>query len=464
MFTAQQAEAVLQRALARGADFAELYLENSSYSSIRCRNERVENLSSSRQCGAGVRVFLGCETAYAYSSGWELEDLLRAADDAASALSPGGTILRPQPWKGSLPEMQVYDFPYAHISMEEKLELMRRTSRAGQAEDSKISQMQVFYLDEDKEVLVFNSEGLQNQDHRCYGRLLISAIATADDGRMMTAGERGGTTEDFRYFREQDWEEIAKTAARRAVRMLEAPECPAAVLPVVIDSGFGGVIFHEACGHSLESSSVAYGDSVFSGKLGQPIAAPCVSAMDDGTLAGAWGSLRMDDEGHPTQQNLLIENGILKSYLVDRLGSRMMGVEATGSARRENYRIAPTSRMNNTFILPGQDDPEAMICELAEGLYAKTLGGGSVNPLTGEFNFAVEEGYWIRNGQLLTPVRGATLIGKGSEVLMKIDRVSKNLALSDGMCGASSGSVPVCVGQPRLRVSELTIGGSGGAL
>ena len=223
--------------------------------------------------------------------------------------------------------------------------------------------------------------------------------------------------------------------------------------------GFGGVIFHEACGHALEATSVAPGMSVFAGKLGQQIAAPCVTAIDDGTMPNEWGSENIDDEGTPTTRLVLIENGILRNYMVDRLNGRKMGMAPTGSARRENYTYAPTSRMRNTFIAPGHDDEDEMIRTMGDGLYAAQMGGGSVNPATGEFNFAVQEGYLVRDGKIVSPVRGASLIGKGEQILMRIDRVGQHMTMGQGMCGSLSGSVPTNVGQPTIRVSSLTVGG-----
>ena len=246
--------------------------------------------------------------------------------------------------------------------------------------------------------------------------------------------------------------QLAIIAAKQAVTMLHAELCPAGTFPVVIDGGFGGVIFHEACGHSLEATSVSKGNSVFCNKLGQKIAADCVSAVDDGTMEGEWGTLHMDDEGTPTRRNLLIENGILKTYMIDRLGGRRMGMAPTGSSRRQDYTYAPTSRMTNTFICAGQDDPEEMIRTMGDGLYAAAMGGGSVNPLTGEFNFAVREGYWVKDGKIYCPVRGATLVGSGAQILMNIDRVGPEMWMAAGMCGSVSGSIPANVGQPRIRV------------
>jgi TldD protein len=241
--------------------------------------------------------------------------------------------------------------------------------------------------------------------------------------------------------------------------MLHAPECPAGVMPVVIDNGFGGVIFHEACGHSLEATSVAFGMSVFCDKLSQKIAADCVTAIDDGTLPNEWGSLRVDDEGMPTNRLVLIENGILKNYMIDKLNAKRMKMPPTGSGRRQSYALAPTSRMRNTYIAAGNDDEAAMIATMGDGLYAKKLGGGSVDPATGIFNFAVSEGYLVKDGKIVSPVRGASLIGKGADILLQIDRVGRDMKMAQGMCGSISGSIPVNVGQPMIRVKQMTVGG-----
>ena len=284
----------------------------------------------------------------------------------------------------------------------------------------------------------------------------MSTVASAN-GEIQTGFEGPGAGRGFEFFSDLDIEGAAQQAAQTAITMLHAPYAPAGKMAVAVGGGFGGVIFHEACGHSLEATAVAKGNSEFTGRLGQKIASEKVTALDDGTLPGAWGSIGYDDEGHPSQRNVLIEKGILKGYLIDHMGSRRMGMPATGSGRRQNYRYAPTSRMTNTFIADGED--ENVIAGMQSGLYAKKMGGGSVNPLTGEFNFAVQEGYLVKNGQIDRPVRGATLIGKGSEVLQKIDAVEKGMWMGEGMCGSISGSVPTCVGEPLIRVSEILVGG-----
>ena len=271
---------------------------------------------------------------------------------------------------------------------------------------------------------------------------------------MSTGASRG-----FEFFEKMNIEDYGREASRIAKTVLHADYCPGGKMPVIIDNGFGGVIFHEACGHGLEASSVAKGNSVFAGKLGQKIANSVVSAVDDGTIPNEWGTLNIDDEGTPTKRNLLIENGILKNYMIDKLNGRRMGMESTGSGRRESYKYAPTSRMTNTFILSGKSSLDEMIASTEKGLYAKYMGGGSVNPATGNFNFAVLEGYLIENGKITSPVRGATLIGNGAEILMKIDMVGNNSALAQGMCGSVSGSIPASVGQPAIKVGEITVGG-----
>lgn len=319
--------------------------------------------------------------------------------------------------------------------------------------------MKAGYFDESQKVLIANSEGLWAEDSRVRTRLFIEAIAMED-----TEKQRGyvapGAQKGFEFYNEVDLRELAESAADTAVRMLEARPCPGGKMPVVIDNGFGGVIFHEACGHGMEATAVAKGKGPYAGKLGQQVVSTKISAVDDGTVTGAWGSLHIDDEGTHSRRNVLIENGILKGYLIDKLNGRRMNMSPTGSARRQSYRYAPTSRMTNTYILPGKDKLEEMISGTEYGLYAKTMGGGSVNTTTGDFNFAVLEGYMIEKGKLAYPVKGATLIGNGRQTMYDVDMVGDNFAPGQGMCGSISGSIPVNVGQPALRVAQLTVGGS----
>lgn len=339
-----------------------------------------------------------------------------------------------------------------------KINIIKTAYKAAKTYSSEIVQVTAGYKDVDQKVLIANSEGLLIEDRRVRTRIFIQSIAS-NGVENQTGFEGPGRMMGFEMFDIIDPEYYGKEASRTAVTMLHAPVCPAGKMTVAIDNGFGGVIFHEACGHALEATAVAKGNSVFAGKLGQKIASDKVTAIDDGTISNEWGSINIDDEGTPSQKNILIENGILKGYMIDKLNGRRMNMKPTGNARRQSYKYAPTSRMTNTYIAAGSDENEAIIGSIDNGLYAKKMGGGSVNPVTGEFNFAVAEGYLVKNGQIDMPVRGATLIGKGAEILMNIDMVGKDIRLGQGMCGSISGSVPANVGQPMIRVSSITVGG-----
>ena len=321
--------------------------------------------------------------------------------------------------------------------------------------------MTVDYRDEEQKVLIANSEGLYIEDQRIRSSLLIEAVASGDT-EVQTGAHEPGAQKGFEFYEDIDIKHYAKDAARIAVTLLNADQCPRGKFPVILDNGFGGVIFHEACGHGLEASFVAKGNSVFANRIGEKVAPHFVTYIDDGTISNGWGSSNIDDEGEKTRKNILIENGILKGYLIDKLNGRRMGMSTTGSSRRASYKFAPTSRMTNTYLAPGQSTPEEIIANTEFGLYAKQMGGGSVNAATGDYNFAVAEAYIVRNGKIAEPVRGATLIGNGPSTLKRIDMIGNNLDLGQGMCGASSGFIPVNVGQPMIRVSELIVGGRKG--
>ena len=346
----------------------------------------------------------------------------------------------------------------AEADIKDRCDLLRLATGAARAYDSRIVQSVGNLITVDHTIQIANTEGLLKTDRHIRTRMAVNAVASSGSENQSGSCSpgRGMGLEVFDLFNP---EEIGRTAAAQAITNLEADYCPAGQMPVAIENGFGGVIFHEACGHSLEATSVATGRSQMCGKLGQKIANEKVTAIDYGTIPNAWGSVNIDDEGNPTQRNVLIEKGVLKSYMVDRLGSRRMGMPMTGNSRRQDYNYEPTSRMTNTFIDNGPDKNEDIIASIEYGLYAKQMGGGSVHPLTGDFNFAVSEGYIVRNGKICEAVRGASLIGKGSDILMNIEMVGQNLATGQGMCGSSSGSVPTDVGQPLIRVSKITVGG-----
>ncbi len=459
MLTRALAGEVLKKALSTGGDFAEIYMEDNLSSNLSWLDGRVENALSARTHGAGIRVFLHFFETYAYTNDTSRAGLLLCAEKAAQALSATAKRAKtPYLVGSSIGNAHPADILPFYVPGERKAELLMRACNAARSVSPEIRQVAARVLDGDKTVWIANSEGVFTQDRRVRTRFVVSAVA-ASGSENQDGMEGPGALMGFEFLEGLDIEKLAKKAAKTAITMLHAPHCPAGVMPVAIESGFGGVIFHEACGHALEATSVAKGASVFCGKLGQKIAADCVSAVDDGTMPGAWGSINIDDEGMPGRRNLLIENGVLRSYLIDKLNARRMDMAPTGSARRESYRYAPTSRMTNTYICAGKDADSEIIGSMAEGLYCKQMGGGSVDSVTGEFNFAVREGYLVKNGQIDRPVRGATLIGKGAEVLMRIDRVGKKVVEGQGMCGSKSGSLPTNVGQPLIRVSSMIVGG-----
>ena len=458
MLDKQLIDKILTEALSTGGDFAEIFVEKKSSSNLFMIDGKVESSISGRDFGIGIRIFKGLFSVYGYTNDMNEESLLKATKKIASSISGTKEDITINLIKQDIENINKIQIYPQDIKKSEKIELMKIASHSAKDYDKHISQVRVSLGDVKQNILIANSEGLFTTDERVRGRISIESVAS-DGNDMQTGRVSPGASAGFEFFRNMDIEAEAREASRIAKTMLFASYAPSGKFPVVIDNRFGGVIFHEACGHGLEASSVAKGNSIFAGKMGQMIASPLVSAVDDGTLPNEWGSLTIDDEGHKTQRNLLIENGILKGYLVDKLNGRRMGIKSTGSGRRESYKYAPTSRMTNTFILNGKSSFDEIIKNTEYGIYAKNMGGGSVNPATGDFNFAVMEGYIIRNGEICEPIRGATLIGNGGEVLKKIDMVGNNLGFGQGMCGSSSGSIPTNVGEPTIRVSEITVGG-----
>ncbi|MBR6826316.1 MAG: TldD/PmbA family protein [Oscillospiraceae bacterium] len=449
---------VLQRAIATGADYAELFAENTLNHSIHMIADRVENINDNVVAGAAVRVYKGLRSVMATTIDISEEGLLRCAEKAADALGEGTAqmdiVLRERLF-GDIHPVRIVP---GTVGNKEKIAILKEGYFAAKEYDPAITQVSASILDVDHNIFIANTEGLYTQDRQIRTRMAMTAIAEKD-GETQTGSFNPGRRMGLEMFELIQPKYIGERAARQAMTMVSAGYCPAGVMPVAIDNGFGGVIFHEACGHSLEATGVAYGRSQFAGKLGEKIANEKVTAIDDGTIPNAWGSINIDDEGTPAQKNILIENGILKSYMIDKFNGRRMGMPSTGNARRQSYAYVPTSRMTNTYIAPGTDRNEDIIASMEYGLYAKEMGGGSVNPVTGEFNFSVNEGYIVRNGKICEPVRGASLVGKGSDVIQNIDMVGTDLDMGQGMCGSSSGSIPTNVGQALIRVSSITVGG-----
>jgi TldD protein len=455
-------ESTISYALEKGADFAEVFVEKNFSQNLNFLSGKTEAISSNIDFGLGLRLFFGEEILYATSNILTEAALRELVDklcyksvsqqkNAASSFpnsplsSTGLTSLQIKPWDQSI---------------KDKVAFLSALDKTAREQSSLIQQVSASLKQNVQEVLIANSEGIFVEDIRPYTTCIIQCIAE-ESGQKQQGMERIGQMMGSEFLDSFSHEAFAKKAANQAVRLLSAKDAPAGKMPVILNNGFGGVIFHEACGHGLETTSVATGASVFSGKLDQKIAHEEVTAIDNGQMQHMWGSLEFDDEGEKTQNTTLIENGVLKSYLVDKMGAIKTGYKTTGSGRRQSYHFAPASRMRNTYIAPGKHSLEDMIKDVDYGLFAEHLGGGSVDTGTGAYNFAVREARVIRNGRLEEKVKGASLIGTGFDTLSKITKVGKDLELAPGTCGSVSGWVPVTVGQPPLLVSEITVGGAG---
>ncbi|MFC9539668.1 TldD/PmbA family protein [Lysinibacillus sp. NPDC056959] len=454
-------ENVLEAALSTGGDFSEVFIEDKFVNECTLQSVKIEQSISGLDFGIGIRIFSGLQSIYTYTSDFSEAGLLAAAKRAALAIKGGATgMIHPLKKEIITPIHNIIILPNS-VAHARKTTIMRKANDIARNYDERISQVKVRYLDEEQHVLIANSEGKFVEDTRIYSKLATQA--TASEGKEMQTGFYGPSAHaGFEFIENLDLEHYAGEAARIAVTMLHADECPSGKFPVIIDNEFGGVIFHEACGHGLEATAVAKNNSVFANRLGEKVAPDIVTYIDDGTLPNEWGSLNIDDEGEKTRKNILIENGILKGYMIDKFNARRMNAEPTGSSRRQSYRFNPTSRMTNTYIAPGTSTPDEIIASTEYGIYAKYMGGGQVNPSTGDYNFAAMEAYIVKDGKIDHPVRGATLIGNGAKTLQLVDLVGNNLAHGARMCGSISGSLPVNVGQPMIRVSEMTVGGTKG--
>jgi TldD protein len=454
-------EEVLAVALSTGGDFAEVFVEDRFTNNLLLQSGKVETSLSGRDFGVGIRVFKGFNSVYAYTTDGSKAGLLKAAGTISQAVK-GETIIQPNALvKETIPTAHPIPINPREVDKFRKVGVMKKAYEIAKNYHSSIQQVMVRYFDEEQNVLIANSEGKFVEDTLVRSRLALQAIAGR--GNQMETGFYGpGAHKGFEFMENVNLEHYAGEAARIAVTMLDAAPSPSGKFPVIIDNEFGGVIFHEACGHGLEATSVAKNNSVFANRIGEKVASDLVTYIDDGTLANEWGSLTIDDEGEKVRKNVLIENGILKGYLIDKLNGRRMGMDSTGSGRRQSYRFAPTSRMTNTYIANGLSTRDEILSNTEHGIYARYMGGGQVNPATGDYNFAVMEAYEVKNGKLGKPLKGATLIGNGPKTLQLVDRVGNNLDHGAGMCGSVSGSLPVNVGQPVLRISEMTVGGRKG--
>lgn len=449
---------ILDAALSTGADFAEVFVEHSVFSILQTGERKVKQSSSGLDYGIGIRVFKDLFSAYAYTNVMERENLLKTAYKAAAAIKGKKQDLKFDLVNAEIENKHKIKILSDSIKKTDKASLMHEIAEYAYQYSPDIIRADGMYLEKERQILVANSLGVWAEDKLNRSRYLLTTVARRDKSQNEAMSNFGGLY-GWELFDGRDFKKFAEETAENAISQLDAEDCPSGKMDVIVGSGFGGVIFHEACGHGLEATAVAKNASVFAGKLGQKVASDLVTAYDDATIPNAWGSINIDDEGIVGQKKLLIENGILKGYMVDRFNGRRMGMEPNGCARRQSYKYAPTSRMSNTFIANGTSTLEEMIANTEYGLYAEKMAGGSVEPASGEFNFSVDRAFIIEKGKIKQQVKGAKLIGTGIEVLQNIDMVGQNLDLACGMCGSVSGRIPTTVGQPALRIKKITVGG-----
>jgi TldD protein len=450
------AECVLAQALVHGGEFAEVFAERNTGMTMAIDESRVESVQSGAEQGAGVRVLSDGTTYFAHVDGLDPADIERAADEAAAALRADHA--EPRPLEPIATAPQPVEQRPAEVPAERKAALLRELDERGRGEGGEIAQFMASYAEVRREVAVANSEGLYTGDDRTRVRIGAQAVARRGD-TVETGAETLGAHRGFELFG-SDPGEIAASAARKALTLLDAGPAPAGSMPVVVGGGFGGVLFHEMTGHGLEADHVQKGASVYVGKLGERVAQPLLTAYDDGRMPNEWGSDSIDDEGVPTQKTMVIEDGRLTSYLYDGLTARRDGVASTGNGRRESFRHLPLPRMTNTYIAPGDAEPEAMIAEVANGFYAVSFAGGQVDPATGDFVFGVSEGYLIEGGKVTRPCRGATLVGNCLQALAAIDAVGNDFEMKTGVCGKGGQKAPVGTGQGHVRIGAMTVGGT----
>ena len=461
MLDAELVNRTLAAAMRTGADFAEIFAEDRRSSSAVLDDGRVEEVVTGRDRGAGIRVVAGDTTGFAHTADLTASGLAAAAGAAAAAARRGGGGTQTVPVSVlHTPARLEVRIPPEEVSKDRKVALLTAADTAARATGGAITQVSARYGDGRRRILVADSDGLFRGDDQVRTLFSVSCVATGDTG-MQTGRESAGRTAGFELFDLYDVEDMARRAAQRALTKLTAQPAPSGEMPVVVGPGGGGVLFHEACGHGLEADLVAKSASVFAGRRGEQVAAPMVTLIDDGTMAGEWGHYGIDDEGRPAARNVLISDGVLTDYMWDRLRARKEGRASSGNGRRQSYQHLPMVRMTNTYIDNGDSDPDDIVADTSHGVYVAQLGGGQVNTATGDFVFGMTEAYLIENGRISAPIREGNLIGNGPEVLTRIDALGNDFAMgSPGTCGKDGQGVPVGDGTPTLRVTSLTVGGT----
>ena len=450
---------VLGKAMSRGGEFAEVFVEDRATSSAVLDQRRIEELSSGHDRGAGIRVVVGETTGFAHTADLSENGLLKAAEAAAAVAREGGGGVR----EVSLGPIEVHRsfarIEPAAVDKARKIELLRIADDAARSQGAAISQVQVGVGDSMRRFVVANSDGRYASDQQVRTRFNVSCVASGDGG-MQTGYQPLAATLGFEILTPDDVAQVARAAARQAITKLDARPAPSGDLPVVLAGGSGGILFHEACGHGLEADAIKKRASVYAGKLGQQVASSNVTLVDDGTVAGEWGYLNIDDEGQPGSRNVLIEDGVLTDYMWDFLRARAEGRRSSGNGRRQSYQHLPMVRMTNTFLLAGTDDASEIIAQTPRGVYVAQLGGGQVNTATGDFVFGMTSAFMIEDGQITYPLRDCNLIGNGPDVLQRVDAVASDFSMTPGTCGKDGQSVAVGTGQATMRLSSVTIGGA----
>ncbi len=452
-------EKIIKKALSNGGDYADVFIEYEKPLSIQLEDDKVEKFLTGVENGIGVRVIFGGKSAYAYSNDFAEESLLNIADTVSSAVKGKHKGELSFDLRKVRPSV---DFQIIHnpddVDIKKKIELLENANKAAKKVSSKIKQVSVIYRDSLRNVCIATSDGAIAEEERIHTLAIIQVVA-AEGNLLQTGYEPIGGMMGFELFDEKPFEDIAVKAAKKAVELLSAKKAPGGRMPVVISAKAGGTMIHEAVGHGLEADLVQQGLSVYTNKIGQQIASPLVTIIDDSTLPNKRGSFRFDDEGAVSQRTVLVEKGILKGYMYDKLTALKEGIQSSGNGRRQSYKYRPIPRMSNTFIAAGEENPEKILQSVDNGFFVEKMGGGQVNTVTGEFVFEVSEGYLIEKGKLGEPVRGATLIGNGPDILTSIDMVGNDIGFAIGTCGKDGQGVPVSDAMPTVRIPEMVVGG-----
>ncbi len=460
MISQEVVQRVLASAVSRGGEFAEIFVEDKKSSSAAFDDGKVEELSSGVSIGAGIRVVVGDTTGFAHTADLSEAGLMSAAEAArsvAKSASSGTKSVAISPAREHMLSKEIL-IP-SQVGKKRKIDLLENMNQIARSTSGSIKQVSAGYGDSYRRILVANTNGVFATDEQVRTRISVSVVAFGDTG-MQTGYETAAFTMGFEMFNDVDIEELANMAAKRAVRKLSARPAPSGTLPVVLQGGSGGILFHEACGHGLEADHIVKDSSVYTGKIGELVASPLITLVDDGTVSKQWGTARIDDEGKASQRNVLIKDGVLTDYMWDGLRARKTDRSSSGNGRRQSYQHLPMVRMTNTYLLEGKEKPETIIENTKHGVYVARLGGGQVNTATGDFVFGMTEAYLIENGEITEPLRDANLIGNGPEVLKNIDAVANDFSITPGTCGKDGQSVPVGCGQATVRITGVTIGGT----